>query len=640
VKVHEEETFVSKYPGIRVLKDYSKDPDPSFWSSFPKADLPHEIGSKVNKDKLKFLIEKYKSEWTEPKKKRADRLYKDLSEGGGAYQETDLPPATFPNAKSSFMHGQMLTEKIASFIEEGFVKGPFVAAPLRGFRANTLMAVHRNGKVRPVINMSGPAGGSFNENILSHKLEKVKMATAKEFSYEVIEAGKGAIMSKFDLKDAFKLIPARKDDWKLQGFKWLGSFFVETQMIFGAVPSVSNFDRLGSVVVELAKSKAGTPSKKVCRTLDDITIVSPKDSGITEIFSQALKEVCEFASVPLADPCPLKEKAFINETRGIILGIGFDTDRAEWYLSEEKAEKHSSRILSAAQKKYIDLKETQKVMGVINDLTQLCPFAKIFQATGNRFLAGFEANENILKNVEELVAQDWLICVRIIKSAIKGIPIPRRPGMQSLGCLVFTSDAAGSKFDSLKGERFFHNIPGDRGVACVLSEEKEIKWYCRTPWSKNLLETSRDKRGKYYGSKTTTLEAVGLLLPFLSIPEALAGKDIVFRTDNIAVVFGWESKSVKFDRTASIMIKAVVLLASFLGCRVFVEHLPRMSSMEASIADHLSRLSSMEDEDWVMIEEAAVGSLEGALREWIEDPTEDERLPFVLLDELKFRMSP
>lgn len=200
----------------------------------------------MDKDKLRLLTKLHEKSWSETKRKRAGKLLEDLSVGGSAYQEVDLPAATLPNAKSAYVHGQMLTEKIASFIEEGFVKGPFVGAPLKGFRANTLMAVHRNGKVRPVINMSGPKGGSFNDNILKHKLEKVKMSTAREFSYEVKEAGLGAIMSKFDLKDAFKLIPARKEDWSLQGFKWLGRFFVETQMIFGAVPSVSNFNRLGT----------------------------------------------------------------------------------------------------------------------------------------------------------------------------------------------------------------------------------------------------------------------------------------------------------------------------------------------------------------------------------------------------------
>jgi hypothetical protein len=73
-------------------------------------------------------------------------------------------------------------------------------------------------------------------------------------------------MSKYDLKDAFKNIPARKEDWGKQGFKWLGRFFLETQMIFGASPSVSNFDRLGSTLLELAVLNSGFPRFRVHRT--------------------------------------------------------------------------------------------------------------------------------------------------------------------------------------------------------------------------------------------------------------------------------------------------------------------------------------------------------------------------------------
>jgi hypothetical protein len=48
--------------------------------------------------------------------------------------------------------------------------------------------------------------------VLKSHLEKVKMSTAKEFSYAVLAAGKNAKMSKFDIKDAYKLIPAKKED--------------------------------------------------------------------------------------------------------------------------------------------------------------------------------------------------------------------------------------------------------------------------------------------------------------------------------------------------------------------------------------------------------------------------------------------
>jgi len=243
-----------------------------------------------------------------------------------------------------------------------------------------------------------------------------------------------------------------------------------------------------------------------------------------------------------------------------------------------------------------------------------------------------------VKVIDEQTVKDWNVCARIIRSAEGGILIASRPGMSSLSCITFTSDAAGSKFDLLDGIRKFKNFPGDRGVACLSSEKGMITWHCRAAWSKNLLESARDQKGSYYGSKTTTLEAVGLLLPFVTIPRKPAGKDIVFKTDNIAEVYGWESKSVKFDRSATILIKAVTIMAFYLGSRVFVEHLPRMTSLEAKLADHLSRLFSMEKEDWRLLESAEESYLDGPLKRWIADPSEDEELPFSLLREQKEKM--
>ncbi len=63
-----------------------------------------------------------------------------------------------------------------------------------------------------------------------------------------------------------------------------------------------------------------------------------------------------------------------------------------------------------------------------------------------------------------------------------------------------------------------------------------------------------------FGSKSTTLEMVGLLLPFLTIPDMLGGRHVVLQVDNIAALFGWEDKQVKGDITASILIRALHLI--------------------------------------------------------------------------------
>ena len=107
-------------------------------------------------------------------------------------------------------------------------------------------------KVRLVLDMSQPEGRSFIDNLDRVKVEHVKMSTAKSFSFSVMDAGKGALMSKHDMKDAYKLIPCRQGEWRLQGMLWLGKYFFETQMIFGASPAVPNYDSLSITTKELA----------------------------------------------------------------------------------------------------------------------------------------------------------------------------------------------------------------------------------------------------------------------------------------------------------------------------------------------------------------------------------------------------
>jgi hypothetical protein len=61
--------------------------------------------------------------------------------------------------------------------------------------------------------------------------------------------------------------------------------------------------------------------------LDDVPIVSPKGSGITELFTKGYAKICGDLGVPLAEPCPNHEKAFGPTTYGVVLGIGFDSEK-------------------------------------------------------------------------------------------------------------------------------------------------------------------------------------------------------------------------------------------------------------------------------------------------------------------------
>ena len=606
-----------------MLRQYDANPDDSFWSFFPSKELPTTAYTEVIITAFAQEVDSVRGKMTRMENKRADRILSDLEEGASSYQKSDLPPINTINAKSAYEHGEVLTDTIATWVKKGYVAGPFDSPPMAGFRVNPLGAVVRNGKVRPILNMSGPKNKSFNDNVNRNKLERLHMGTAKQFSYALKKAGKGAVFSKFDIQDAYKLIPAKKADYRLQGFSWLGKYFVETRMSFGGVPSPCNFDRLGKTKDLVVCLKKNISRNSVFRALDDSPCVGPKDSGIAEKFSSGMRDFCKKTGIPLAPNCPQAEKAFELVTKGTVLGIEFDSNKMEWSLSKKKADKIITRCIDVVNSSHIGLEQLQQLMGSINDLAQMCPLMKFHKREGNSFMKKFQGDSGIILMVPEELKDELRICAKIARSAMSGMPIAESPVPPPLSKVTCYTDAAGASFSTVQGNRMCHDNTG-KGVSCIIGEEEDfIQAWTRLAWPEGLLERKRDERGVFYGSKTTTLESVGLLLPLIVFPDLVMGRDLVFYIDNQAVMYGWQSGYVKNDRSASEVLKAAQYLGAFLGATIHVAHVPRMSHSLAKMADELSR-----KEDGFcgktnrLLQDKERRDVVSSLLDWLVDPTQ------------------
>jgi len=138
-------------------------------------------------------------------------------------------------------------------------------------------------------------------------------------------------------------------------------------------------------------------------------------------------------------------------------------------------------------------------------------------------------------------------------------------------------------------------------------------------WPEDFLLHAKDQLGRAYGCKSTFLELAGLIQPFLTIPEILQGREVLFLVDNLAVVYGWENRCIKNDLSASILIRAMHIVAAYLGCIAHVQHLPRMSTEAAQLADRLSRKSTTTDDDLRRIRHAtATASQSGTGQDYPE----------------------
>jgi hypothetical protein len=526
-------------------------------------------------------------------------------------------------------YGEQVADTIANWVKNGFVAGPFDQPPLPNFRVNPLLAVDQGEKVRLVINMSSPKGLSFNDNVKQEGTEKVTMTSARNVSFTIVEAGKNALMSKLDKKDAYKLVPAPVEDLRLQGFSFGGKFFVETQQIFGSIKAVENFDRLGKTLEDTTVIETGTDPKWIHRQLDDVCCVSPASRSWCVDFTNRFLENCKELNIPLAKPCPGFEKAFTCSTYGKILGVFFDTKTLTWKLPDEKIQKTLSAIRKALETEKIELLPMQKLMGRLNDVSLMCPFLNGFKRPLNDILGSLQSGA-LSAELTQQAKRDLLVWAGFLTDDEKWAPICHKPVAPPLFRKEFTSDAAGAGKDST-GRVGCGNVGFDQDG--MLFFASQIFWD-----GKNMLNKT-DGKGASFRHKTTTLELIGTMLPFLFIPEKLANQHVVIKVDNIACFFGWENRSVNGDICASILIRALHLISAYLGCVVHFRHLPRMSTWDAKLADRLSRESTTLAEDRKLLSTFPPYKMPYCFEQWLKNPVEDFSLAESLLREIESVMN-
>ncbi len=614
-----------KCPELVVLKDYSVPPPFEFWKKFPARPLPSVVKPRIHVSALEGLIRNFEHRLTDSQKIRAGRVLDNLKNGASSFQKINLPACCVKNANITKQYGEEISDTIAHWVKEGFACGPFDYPPLERFRVNSILAVPQDGKVRPVLNVSLPDKQSFNDAIDSNAMEKVHMTSAREFGFAIMKCGKNAVMSKFDQKDAYKNIPARLDELRLQGFKWLGKFFIELSQIFGAKSAVPNYDQSGHTVTDLAIIASNTPEDLVFRHLDDTPTVGPANKQYCQNFSREFVNICTELNLKLAPNCPNNEKAFCNETFGKVLGIWFDTEILCWSLPEQKRVETLQLVKLAIDNNFLPVLTIQKLLGKLNSSCLMCPILSLFKRNLNICLGhALRANSDVVR-VSPDAKSDLRVWAGFLLDENHWFPIPIQPCSPPINHKTLFSDAAG-----------ISNKIFDSGVASVgLDENSEILFATRFVWSPNMLRSIHPENDSLIGENSVFLEFVGVIMPFVLFPELFCNEHVVCFVDNTGCFNGWENKYVKNDVLTSILIRALLLIASYLECIVHVDHLPRLSNRMARTVDRMSRESTMTYHDKELLSSFRDRRIPSVLVRWLYNPTVDWSLPITLLNYVK-----
>ena len=120
--------------------------------------------------------------------------------------------------------------------------------PLSNLRCSGLGTVPKHdGDWQIIYHLSAPPGISINDFIdpNSYTLSYCLVDDA----YNIInELDTGALLSKIDLKNAFRLIPVRQSDWNLLGIHWKDIYYIDTSLPFGLRSAPFLFNQLADAI--------------------------------------------------------------------------------------------------------------------------------------------------------------------------------------------------------------------------------------------------------------------------------------------------------------------------------------------------------------------------------------------------------
>ena len=111
------------------------------------------------------------------------------------------------------------------------------------------------------------------------------------------------------------------------------------------------------------------------------------------------------------------------QTLGTVRGVGLNSTSLTWFLSKEKSEKIVCRCLETASASHMDLKTVEKLMGSVNDLSQMCKTVCFHKRAGNMLLRNFRGDYNIVRMVPRDLKEELMVISRIAASTREGLPL-------------------------------------------------------------------------------------------------------------------------------------------------------------------------------------------------------------------------
>ena len=255
------------------------------------------------------------------------------------------------NLTGALQHPQFVEEYLATEILHHRVAGPFNKQHLPSVQLNRFRVIpkrHQSNKWRLIVELSYPAHHSVNDGI-PRLLCGLSYITINHAIQKILELGTNTLLTKTDIKNAFRLLPVHPADRHLLAMEWRKHIYIDTCLPFGLRSAPKLFNILADLLSWIVEQRGVSMS---LHYLDDFLTMGPASSTLFQKNLSMFQQVRDELGIPLAT-----EKIEGPSTSLTFLGILLDTSRMEARLPDDKLQRIQKEISSWLGRKKVTKKK-------------------------------------------------------------------------------------------------------------------------------------------------------------------------------------------------------------------------------------------------------------------------------------------
>ena len=262
--------------------------------------------------------------------------------------------ASKDDLRSSYQNisaAQLNASVVDKYLKEELECGRLVEVPsgrtgdIHVSKLGVILKWHQPGKWRMIVDLSSPSGASTN-NFINPSLCSLTYASVDETAGFILQAGRGAMLAKLDIKSAYRNVPVHPEDRHLLGICWQGRTFVDACLPFSLRSAPKIFNATADALEWIIANLEGSVVEFIIHYLDDFLFGGCPNSDSCGRSLDLVLCVCNEVGFPV-----MAEKVVGPTTVIEFLGLVLDTTAMEIRLPDYKLSHLKTVILSWKFKK-------------------------------------------------------------------------------------------------------------------------------------------------------------------------------------------------------------------------------------------------------------------------------------------------